>query len=124
MIKLIIFDLDGVLVDTRHLHFDSLNQALQSLGYDPITHDEHLAKYDGLPTKTKLTLLSKEKGVSINDHDKLWRNKQDFTQDLLKNHLQYDARLVHLLKSLKTKQSLLRKKWSLKFQNKKQLITK
>ena len=31
MIKLIIFDLDGVLVDARELHYTALNKALESI---------------------------------------------------------------------------------------------
>ena len=31
MIKLIIFDLDGVLVDARELHYEALNRALDSI---------------------------------------------------------------------------------------------
>ena len=31
MIKLVIFDLDGVLVDARELHYNALNKALGSI---------------------------------------------------------------------------------------------
>ena len=31
MIKTIIFDLDGVLVDTKKIHFDALNNALSKI---------------------------------------------------------------------------------------------
>ena len=31
MIKLVIFDLDGVLVDARELHYNALNKALNSI---------------------------------------------------------------------------------------------
>ena len=31
MIKLIIFDLDGVLVDTKNIHFEALNQSLEKI---------------------------------------------------------------------------------------------
>ena len=43
-IKLIIFDLDGVLIETKHLHFKALNQALGEYAFD---WSEHLAVYDG-----------------------------------------------------------------------------
>ena len=61
MIKVIIFDLDGVLVDARELHYEALNRALDLYGCT-ITRDEHLSTYDGLPTKKKLTLLTENKG--------------------------------------------------------------
>lgn len=83
MIKLIIFDLDGVLVDTKNLHFDALNNAL----YDQykITWNEHLSVYDGLKTQQKLDMLSKEKGLPIELHKEVWDKKQQITLNLLKN---------------------------------------
>lgn len=52
MIKLILFDLDGVLVDMKNIHFDALNE---SLGEDySISWEEHLSIYDGLKTNKKL----------------------------------------------------------------------
>ena len=35
MIKAIIFDLDGVLVDTKQIHFKALNAALKNLLANP-----------------------------------------------------------------------------------------
>ena len=60
MIKLVIFDLDGVLYDSKEIHFIALNKALSDI--DPelvITEAEHLKTYDGLPTNKKLNLLTK-----------------------------------------------------------------
>ncbi len=46
MIKVVICDLDGVLVDARELHYEALNRALDK--YDARkTRDEHLSTYDG-----------------------------------------------------------------------------
>ncbi len=43
MIKLVIFDLDGVLVDARELHYEALNKALCSIDKKYIIErDEHL----------------------------------------------------------------------------------
>ena len=63
MIKLVIFDLDGVLVDARELHYEALNEALHEA--DPkftIGRQEHLSTYDGLSTSKKLEMLSNNKG--------------------------------------------------------------
>ena len=50
--KLVIFDLDGVLVEAKNIHYDALNQAL---GDDyAISWKEHLSTYDGLKTFQKL----------------------------------------------------------------------
>ena len=52
MIKLIIFDLDGVLVNARELHYNALNRALDRIDKKyVIEREEHLSTYDGLSTK-------------------------------------------------------------------------
>ena len=76
-IKLIIFDLDGVLVDAKYVHFDSLNEAL---GKEyAISWEDHLLLYDGLKTKQKLDILSEKKGLSVNKHTDIWKKKQEIT---------------------------------------------
>lgn len=50
------FDLDGVLVDTRRIHWLALNEGLRAVGADPLTWTGHLP-YDGLPTAEKLRRL-------------------------------------------------------------------
>ena len=64
MNRLVIFDLDGVLIDSRKIHFDALNDALASV--DPkyvISTQEHHSRYDGLSTNKKLSMLTDEKGL-------------------------------------------------------------
>ena len=61
---LVIFDLDGVLIESREVHYDSLNIALSRVGKEYIiSQEEHLSKYDGLGTTTKLKMLTEEKGL-------------------------------------------------------------
>jgi HAD superfamily hydrolase (TIGR01509 family) len=84
MIKFIIFDLDGVLVEAKNIHFDALNIALSEV--DPeysITWNEHLSKYDGLKTKTKLNILTKEKNLPANLHFSIEQRKQQLTLQML-----------------------------------------
>ena len=59
-IKGLIFDLDGVLVDTKKIHFDALNIALKSIKFEPISFKDHINIYDGLPTLEKLKILKKK----------------------------------------------------------------
>ena len=63
MIKTIIFDLDGVLVDTKKIHFLALNQALIDVEGFEIDYKDHLKTFDGLPTMVKVELLLKQKRV-------------------------------------------------------------
>ncbi len=82
MVKLIIFDLDGVLVEAKNIHFDALNKAL---GKYAISWNEHLSTYDGLKTYQKLDMLSKEKGLPADDHQSIWESKQKHTLQMLSN---------------------------------------
>jgi HAD superfamily hydrolase (TIGR01509 family) len=84
--KLVIFDLDGVLLDSRDLHYDALNDALRKIGEKyVITREEHLSKYDGLNTTKKLKMLTEDKGLPVQYYDRIWIDKQEATFDLLPN---------------------------------------
>jgi HAD superfamily hydrolase (TIGR01509 family) len=101
MIKLIVFDLDGVLVETKKLHYDALNKSLAEIDTKYIiSFEEHLSKYDGLSTHKKLDLLSKEKGLSLMLHSSIWLNKQLYTSQMLRA-LNPDNRIIDILKKLK-----------------------
>ena len=83
MIKLIIFDLDGVLVEAKSIHFNALNKALGKKY--AISWNEHLSFYDGLKTFQKLDMLSNKKGLPTDKHDQVWKEKQKYTLEALKN---------------------------------------
>jgi HAD superfamily hydrolase (TIGR01509 family) len=58
MIKLIVFDLDGVLVETKEMHYKALNSALEKISPEhAISIHDHLTIFDGLPTTKKLEML-------------------------------------------------------------------
>lgn len=102
-VKLIIFDLDGVLCDTRPLHFHALNAALTKI--DPkyvITSEEHESRYDGLPTSTKLKMLEMEKGLHARFHQKVWLQKQIETIRLIDELMVPNPELIHLLLHLRS----------------------
>lgn len=103
MIKLVIFDLDGVLVDAKEIHYESLNKAIELIDKNlVITREEHLTKYDGLPTNVKLNLLTKEKGLPEDKHNYIWEMKQKLTSDVIKETLSESTRLKNVLRKLKT----------------------
>ena len=84
MNKLVIFDLDGVILDSRELHYDALNAALIKVGEQyVISREEHLSIYDGLNTTKKLKLLSEKKGLPVEFYDQIWKDKQQATFDLI-----------------------------------------
>ena len=104
MIKLIISDLDGVLIDSREIHFLALNKALNDVDKKYIiSEDEHLSKYDGLPTKRKLEILTIEKGLPTSTYTNIFNKKQKYTQDLLISDIHIDDKLISIFKKLKEK---------------------
>jgi HAD superfamily hydrolase (TIGR01509 family) len=94
--KLIIFDLDGVLIETKDLHFQALNEAL---GEYAIDWSEHLAVYDGLTTSQKLEVLSEKKGLPVEDHKDIWKRKQLITFQMLRS-IQPNKRLQSIMSRL------------------------
>jgi beta-phosphoglucomutase-like phosphatase (HAD superfamily) len=85
MDKLIIFDLDGVLIDSRDLHYDALNDALRAIDKKyVISREEHLSTYDGLSTTKKLEMLTANKDLPQKYYNQIWSDKQTATFDLIK----------------------------------------
>src|SRR5262245_9574463 len=68
MIKAIVFDMDGVLIEAKDWHYEALNRALRLFGME-ISRYEHLTTFDGLPTKKKLQMLSAQSNLPVELHD-------------------------------------------------------
>ncbi len=103
MSKLIIFDLDGVLVEAKEIHFDSLNSALKDIDQKyVISWEDHLKTYDGLKTYDKLNLLHKYKGLSLekNITEQIFNKKQYYTLQALSN-LTRNIKFIELFEQLK-----------------------
>lgn len=101
MTKLIIFDLDGVLVDSRDMHYKALNRALYDVKPDfMISREEHLSKFDGLSTSKKLKILE-SRGLDKKFHNEIWLKKQEYTNKIINEEYQYDDRLRNVLSELK-----------------------
>lgn len=100
MIKLIVFDLDGVLIEAKQLHYEALNDALKTHSPNSIiTWNEHLSKYDGLKTKQKLEMLTQEKGLDYKLHEVIWEEKQRITNERLKTITPH-SNLIAVMKKL------------------------
>jgi len=98
---LVIFDLDGVLINSREVHFEAMNSALKALDYPIIPKDDHLSTYDGLPTTRKLKLLTEKEGYpSPSDYDKIWKLKQEYSKDIF-DELQPSEKLIEIFITLK-----------------------
>jgi HAD superfamily hydrolase (TIGR01509 family) len=95
--KFVIFDLDGVLVEAKEIHYEALNEALGEKYM--ITWDEHLSRYDGLKTSQKLEMLTKDKDLPVELYEEVWRNKQKLTIDKLRG-LSRSEQLIECMASL------------------------
>jgi len=102
MIKLIIFDLDGVLVEAKEIHYQTLNEAILEVTNNPlmtISWEEHLSVYDGRKTNEKLAMLTERKNLHEIVHEPIWKAKQQKTLHALAN-LQQDKRLQSVFADL------------------------
>lgn len=81
MIKAILFDMDGVLIDARDWHYEALNRALAHFGYR-ISRESHLSTFDGLPTRQKLRMLTSSRGIPEGLHGFLNDLKQAYTLEI------------------------------------------
>jgi HAD superfamily hydrolase (TIGR01509 family) len=97
MIKLVIFDLDGVLVEAKKIHYEALNKALGPIY--AIEWNEHLSIYDGLKTNQKLEMLTDRKGLPTKLYKEVWDAKQMYTLQELRN-LKVSSELVTIMTML------------------------
>lgn len=82
MIKAVLFDMDGVLIDAKDWHYEALNNALGLFGIE-IGRYDHLHTFDGLPTKVKLKMLSERYFLPEELHPFINEMKQLYTEDLI-----------------------------------------
>lgn len=107
-IKAIIFDLDGVLVDARTLHFEAFRQAFESMcPPHTLSWTEHEKLYDGLSTRQKLqrmvdlNILSAETAVRVSSE------KQRLTTILIEKTISMRPYLINLLSTLRSQGYIL-----------------
>lgn len=102
MINSVIFDLDGVLVNTKIIHFKALNRALKDVNPNyVINFEEHLKIYDGLPTKKKLKLLNEFKDLPSEKFDLIKSKKDSYTRDLLYENIKFSKNIYDIFFELK-----------------------
>jgi HAD superfamily hydrolase (TIGR01509 family) len=101
MIDTIIFDLDGVLIDSRDVHFNALNKAIKKCGVNyQITYKDHLNEFDGLPTIIKLKILNERGYVNPKLNKKIQLHKDKFTTLELIKKIKYSKEIYEMFKKL------------------------
>lgn len=96
----VLFDLDGVLVETRQLHYFAFQRALK-LAQLNIDETTHAAIYDGLPTKIKLKNLALKYCLNEETIKRIDLEKQRQTIEMLRNSITADSEKIALMKYLK-----------------------
>jgi beta-phosphoglucomutase-like phosphatase (HAD superfamily) len=99
-IKAVVFDMDGVLIDAKDWHYEALNRALSLFGFS-ISRYDHLVTYDGLPTRKKLEMLTRERGLPPSLHGFLNELKQIYTMEIVYTHCKPVFQHEYALSNLK-----------------------
>ena len=100
MIKTILFDLDGVLVDATDWHYRSFNLALRDVCGFELTPLEHQTTFNGLPTREKLRILIEQGRVSPQQVEAVFHKKQEHTNQVIERDCLEHPERVELLKQL------------------------
>lgn len=100
MIQAIFFAANGVLADTHDLHFQALNEALESFGFE-ISPEEDASIYRGLSTKRKLEMLTKNKGLDPSFYAQIRAKKQLRTIELIDRQVELDLQKIDLFSAAK-----------------------
>ena len=102
MVKAIIFDLDGVLIELKDAHYECLNDALNTIGKEyVISKEEHYSTFDGLPTRKKLKMLTELKDLPDDCYDKVNDLKQEATIEYIRKNTTENKQQIELFKTLK-----------------------
>jgi HAD superfamily hydrolase (TIGR01509 family) len=99
-IRGVVFDMDGVLVDAKEWHYEALNRALALFGA-ALPMAEHLARFDGRPTREKLRVLIEERRLPRGLANIVSELKQMYTLDAIYARCRPEFRTQLLVSQLK-----------------------
>lgn len=106
MMKAILFDLDGVLVNMPEGHYEALNKALRLFGTE-IGREEHDSYFNGLPSRKKLEELERQGRLPLGLRDFVNEVKQKYTKEIIPQYCVPDYSKIILLNHLKQRDILL-----------------
>lgn len=99
--KMVIFDMDGVLVDACEWHRIALNKALVEICDYEITLKDHYETYNGIPTKIKLNKLTQLGIVPKEKQQLVYEKKQELTIDIILESAERREEKIELINNLK-----------------------
>ena len=104
MIKCLIFDFDGTLIELVDAHYVALNEAIKEIAGPQyvITEEEQNTYFNGLSTSTKLDKLVEQKGLPLDLVGAIKSYKQLKTIQYIINNIKTNVQLQNDLLQLKT----------------------
>lgn len=100
MIKAIIFDMDGVLIDSVKYLYEAFNIALGKYGVH--IREENVKKYLGKPMREKIEMWKEDYNMKEDiDITEFSEEVFELEMELLKENLEENASLINLIKSFK-----------------------
>ena len=101
-VNLVIFDLDGVLVDACEWHRVALKKALKKVCNYEISLADHYSTFNGIPTKAKLNKLTDVNVLRPELHQKIYNLKQEKTIETILENATLRKEKVELIKFLRS----------------------
>lgn len=98
-IKLCIFDVDGVLVNTKFLHYPATMLAIKHYGYFYSLEEDE--SFGTIPTIEKLKKLSEQNKIKSENVDTIWSIKDDYVCELFENKIIINPEIKSIFKYLK-----------------------
>jgi len=98
-IKLCVFDVDGVLVNSRLLHYPATMLALKDYGY--LYTREEDENFGTIPTRQKLNLLAEQGKINKGAIDFIWDLKDEYACELFEKNIVVNNEIRPLFKNLK-----------------------
>ena len=103
MIRALLYDLDGVLVDAMSLHEEAFLAAVRAYGKIALSQQEHQERYAGLPTRKKLEALVRVGALDQRYVEEVAKAKQRLTQEYIAQRIHPDPSRINLLQHFKGK---------------------
>ena len=104
-IDLCIFDVDGVLVNTRDLHYPATSFALRDFGYEYSREEDD--NFGTIPTLDKLESLSEEGKIDKEYVIDIWQKKDDYLCEMFDNGILINPDIKDLFIELKNRDTLI-----------------
>lgn len=101
MLRAVIFDFNGIIVDDEPIHFDLFQRVLKKEGIG-LTQEEYYARYLGFDDRGAFTAAYREHGQQINEQKlaKLVDRKATYYQDAIRNKMRVFPGVKNLVPEL------------------------